>query len=327
MGSSQKTGAGYETPPGAARAAKPSRVRSYLELCRVYLAPTAIADSFAGFSLAYGLLEPEAPPTRLLLVAGASVLLYVTGMVTNDIFDVEKDRKRDPDRPLACGQVSRFAAVLLAVTFCAGAAGLAIAAGAWLPAVAVLGLSFAYNAGGKLVPVVGNLLMGGCRAGNLLLGAVAAVGHQAFATGPVLLASLMLGLFVAVVTAVSLLEDGRPRKAALVGLCGSPLLLPVSLPLLAHEPPSVVAWVAWIVLATQLVLALAATFRPSPGVPPATVFVRRALGTIPTVDAALLVTFSTSVTAVVVPLLGLYAIGFFAWWYKRRWLQSGGSET
>lgn len=310
-----------------ARNVKPSSVRAYLELCRIYLAPTAVADSLAGFSLASTLLEPETHPTILLLIAGTSVLLYAAGMVTNDIFDIEKDRERDPSKPLVCGSVSRVAAVLFALALCAGAGGLAAASGALLPAGIVLGLSIAYNAGAKRVPVIGNLLMGGCRSGNFLLGAVAAVGAEAFASGPVLLASLLLGLFIATVTAVSLLEDVPSRKLALVVLCGSTLILPAVLPLLAHDSRSILAWIAWIVLAAQLLLSIVATWRRAPGVPPAAIFVRRSLGAIPAVDAALLLTFAPSIPSVIIPSLGLYGIGILAWWCKRRWLQSGGSET
>jgi 4-hydroxybenzoate polyprenyltransferase len=309
-----------------ARNANPSSVRAYLELCRIYLAPTAIADSLAGFALASALLEPATHPTTLLLIAGTSVLLYAAGMVTNDIFDVEKDRERDPSRPLVCGSVSRVAAVLFALALCAGAGGLAAAAGALLPASIVLALSIAYNAGAKRVPVIGNLVMGGCRSGNFLLGAVAG-GIEMFAIGPVLLASLLLGLFIATVTAVSLLEDAPSRKLALVALCGSTLILPAALPLLAHDSRSILAWIAWIALAVQLLVAIVATLRRAPGVPPAAIFVRRALGAIPTVDAALLLTFAPTITGVVIPVLGLYCIGILAWWCKRRWLQSGGSET
>ena len=66
-------------------------MRPYLELCRIYLVPTALADSFAGFALAAVVLQEDEDPLPALLVAVMSVCLYSAGMVSNDLFDLEKD--------------------------------------------------------------------------------------------------------------------------------------------------------------------------------------------------------------------------------------------
>lgn len=305
-------------------------MRAYLELCRVYLAPTAIADSFAGFALVDALLRPDTHPTVLFAIAGTSVLLYATGMVTNDIFDLDKDRAAAPARPLASGRVGLLPAAALAIALAAAGVGLAALSGAVIPAAGVLVLALAYNAGGKRLGLAGSLLMGGCRAGNLLIGATAAGGLATWTEWRVALAALLLGLFIALVTSVSLLEDRGPRKRPLLLLAGSVLALPAVL--IGLNAPSVACWLASAALAFQLRAALVAALHPPTGVPPAAVFVRRALGAIPSADAAILLALARSPDdprqlRVVIPVVFLYLLGVFAWWCKRRWLQSGGPET
>ena len=97
-------------------------MRPYLELCRIYLGPTALADSFAGFALAAVLLQKDEDPLPALLVAVISLCLYSAGMVSNDLFDLEKDRKGAPGKPLPSGAVSAAQAGWLA----GGLAGLAL---------------------------------------------------------------------------------------------------------------------------------------------------------------------------------------------------------
>src|SRR5436305_949255 len=49
----------------------------------------------------------------LLCLLAASTLLYWSGMIWNDYFDLDEDRRERPSRPLACGLVSVRTAVLL----------------------------------------------------------------------------------------------------------------------------------------------------------------------------------------------------------------------
>ena len=68
-------------------------MRPYLELCRIYLVPTALADSFAGFALAAAVFNKSEDPLPALVVAVISACLYSSGMAGNDLFDLEKDRQ------------------------------------------------------------------------------------------------------------------------------------------------------------------------------------------------------------------------------------------
>ena len=87
-------------------------VRAYAELVRIYLTPTAPADSWTGFFLAFALRSGAVALDRRtgILLAGLAVMsiaAYWVGMITNDLFDRAKDRDSFPSRPLASGTISR----------------------------------------------------------------------------------------------------------------------------------------------------------------------------------------------------------------------------
>src|SRR5438552_18869237 len=84
----------------------------YAQLVRLPNTFTAMADIFLG-ALATGLLVPRWYVFVCLLAA--STLLYWSGMIWNDYFDLEQDRKERPSRPLACGVVSLRTALMLSI--------------------------------------------------------------------------------------------------------------------------------------------------------------------------------------------------------------------
>src|SRR6476660_3397733 len=79
-----------------------SRVRAYLELIRAPAVFTALADVMLGFFFAYRptLFDPQLPPTPpwalLVILLGASALLYTAGMALNDFFDAQVDARERP---------------------------------------------------------------------------------------------------------------------------------------------------------------------------------------------------------------------------------------
>lgn len=151
----------------------------YLRLFRIPNVFTAIADIAMGFLLVRG--SPD-PVVVFVLLAGASALIYTAGMVLNDVFDIDIDRRERPERPLPAGRISLPSARLIGMGMLAGGVLLACLAGffctvpgvlTWRPAVVALGLVSAvllYDAWLKRTPL-GPLGMASCRFLNVLLGA------------------------------------------------------------------------------------------------------------------------------------------------------------
>jgi hypothetical protein len=138
----------------------PSVWRAWLQMARVSNTPTTVSNTVAGAVL----VSTAAPVGTVAAVAAAIALFYTAGMILNDVFDEEVDRRERPDRPLPSGVVSRQAALLaVIVLFVAGE--LLLALEGWRPVVAGLGLIGlivlydAWHKGNALSP----LLMAACR--------------------------------------------------------------------------------------------------------------------------------------------------------------------
>jgi 4-hydroxybenzoate polyprenyltransferase len=87
-----------------------SRILAYLQLMRLPNVFTAMAD----ICLSFGFTDQDFSRRcgwALLLVS--SSCLYTAGMVLNDVFDVEQDRRERPHRPIPSGRISRMAAIIL----------------------------------------------------------------------------------------------------------------------------------------------------------------------------------------------------------------------
>lgn len=168
---------------------KTSQLLAYLRLFRLPNVFTAIADVTMGFLFVRGTLENW--PVLLCLLSG-SALLYTSGMVLNDVYDLEQDRRERPDRPLPAGQISAGWATWLGFELLVTGMLLALVAGLlygepyiaarWRSGVVAAALALCivlYDAVLKRT-VAGPLVMGACRLLNVLLGMSAAQ----FATGP-----------------------------------------------------------------------------------------------------------------------------------------------
>jgi hypothetical protein len=142
-------------------ARRASTWRAWLELARVSNTPTTVSNTVAGAVLA----DAAAPAGPVAVVAVAVALFYTAGMILNDVFDLEIDRRARPERPLPSGRVS-LPAAMTAVVFLFVAGELLLLLEGWEPALAGLGLIGlivlydAWHKGNPLSPV----LMGACRA-------------------------------------------------------------------------------------------------------------------------------------------------------------------
>lgn len=156
-----------------------SQLWAWAQLVRLPNVFTVLADVSAAFLLVH---HGPTPVIRFILVALAGVALYWAGMILNDVFDVEQDRKQRPQRPIPAGLISLRQArvagwlLLLAGIGIATTSGRIPADGApttWLPAMVATALAImiiAYDGPLKKTPLA-PAAMGSCRVLSFLLGA------------------------------------------------------------------------------------------------------------------------------------------------------------
>ena len=144
--------------------------RAFLELIRLPAVFSAPADVLG--AMAFVLFLGSAPTfSTVFMLASVSLLLYMSGMITNDIFDVEVDRIERPSRPLPSGRISLSSAWRIAVTMqvCALAVASLVSLESGACALAVCLLTYLYNGVTKST-AFGPFAMGLCRGGNFCLG-------------------------------------------------------------------------------------------------------------------------------------------------------------
>src|SRR5262249_22754558 len=133
---------------------------------------TALADVGLGWLCAVATGTPWSRWPALLALLVASASLYSAGMVWNDFFDIEQDRRERPFRPLPSGRVCRRDAAALAAgllaAFLSGIAEPAATSALPIPLVLVVAILL-YDAWLKRT-WAGPLAMGACRFLNILLG-------------------------------------------------------------------------------------------------------------------------------------------------------------
>ncbi|MFF8014910.1 SCO3242 family prenyltransferase [Streptomyces sp. NPDC007929] len=193
------------------------RGRAWTELLRLPALFSVPGDALAG-TAATG----ATPNTRTLLAIASSLCLYEAGMALNDWADRDVDAVERPHRPLPSGRI-RPAAALTAACALTGA-GLALAAGAGRPALAVAAplaaTVWAYDLGLKHTPA-GPVAMGTARGLDLLLGAAATSGD----IRPALPSGALLGTHTLAVTTVSRQEaQGGSPVPPLAALATTALL-------------------------------------------------------------------------------------------------------
>ena len=197
-----------------------SKLLSYLRLMRFANVFTAIADIAMGYLVATQSFKPWPVFACLCL---ASSLMYLAGMILNDLYDVEVDRVERPQRPLPSGAISLSTARWMGYGFLFGGCALGGLAG-WLhhsvfaAADGEVGLMWRSGAFSLLLAIcvvtydrflkktpLGPVAMGACRFFNVLLGMSMAgeVGGPAWAfylTPPFFVIAGGIGVYIAGVT-------------------------------------------------------------------------------------------------------------------------------
>lgn len=164
-------------PPSVASSTLATRLFGWVRLLRLSNAPTALADVWAGYAVVSGDLSPT---PALVLASLASLGFYHGGMALNDACDADRDATQGRGRPIAQALISRRAASELAALLLVGglfaACQTELFGHAWTEPFAFLLFAAVvlYNQPAVKASAAGPVVMGGCRACNLLLGAGAA---------------------------------------------------------------------------------------------------------------------------------------------------------
>jgi 4-hydroxybenzoate polyprenyltransferase len=208
-------------------------LRAYAQLVRLPNLPTALADICLGALASYALPQHALAFASLLLT---SACLYSAGMVWNDYFDQEQDRRERPFRPLPSGRISPRQAVQLGVALLVAGILFSLPAGrtSVFLAICLAATILAYD--GWLKPTgAGPLVMGACRFLNVLLG-ISACGSLLWPRGTHL--ALIVGLYIVGVTWFARTEARLSNQNALRGAAAvilASLLLALPLPSLLPE--------------------------------------------------------------------------------------------
>jgi 4-hydroxybenzoate polyprenyltransferase len=260
-------------------------VIDWLKLLRLPNVFTAVADVMMGFLVTHGDLQAA---WQISLLVAASCLLYLSGMVLNDVFDAEVDAREQPLRPIPSGRVSLSAAK--AVGWAMLASGVLVA---WFlsfvvrdarpGAIATLLAICVVSYDGVLKQTfVGPVVMGACRSLNVLLGMSLAFFGKPTADGELLISrpwhlgewliAAGIGIYIVGVTLFAR-TDARTssRGQLIVGLAillvGMGLLAAV--PSLSQFPSLIVRQDGWYLLWLLLALITArrcvlAIMQPTP---------------------------------------------------------------
>jgi 4-hydroxybenzoate polyprenyltransferase len=193
-------------------------LRQYLLLVRLPNVFTAPPDIAAGY---FATVAPAAADgIHLAALMVSSGLLYIAGIVLNDYFDIEIDRKERPFRPLPSGSISKNSAIAIALSAFAAANIVSLAVGptSLVTSLSLTTMIIAYDYRLKHT-VAGPFAMGGSRFLNVLLGASPAIsaawlaGHAAPLTTAIF-AAASLFVYVVAITLLSKreVEGEKPSR-------------------------------------------------------------------------------------------------------------------
>lgn len=92
-------------------------IKDYLALVRLPNLFTLPSNILVGMATVSSLAFTLTSFTQFLLLVTISVLLYCVGIVLNDLYDFDIDKKERPNRPLPSGKISRRSAIVLVAIF------------------------------------------------------------------------------------------------------------------------------------------------------------------------------------------------------------------
>ena len=197
---------------------------AWLRLLRLPTVFTAVSNILCGYfvssstrSLPVLISQPE-----LWLLLMASVGLYLGGMVLNDVFDTELDRKERPERPIPSGQISKQSAAVAGSTLmivgviCALGAGIVSSTGyTAVQTAAILAAAVVLYDSVLKSTVAGPVGMAGCRFLNVMLGAACSGTFAEVWSGPQFDIAVALFVYILGVTWFARNEAGGASRGGL----------------------------------------------------------------------------------------------------------------
>jgi 4-hydroxybenzoate polyprenyltransferase len=187
------------------------RLKEYLLLIRLPNVFTAPSNILTGYFAAVTVAEANSVHLTALMVS--SGLLYIGGIVLNDYFDVEIDKRERPFRPLPSGNISKRHALAIAIVAMLIANTIALVLGPISFAVSLL-LTFAIIVYDYRLKhgLSGPFAMGSARFLNVILGASPVLlylnSHSYAIVGT---AAASLFLYIVAITLLSKKETGNER--------------------------------------------------------------------------------------------------------------------
>ncbi|MFL6523333.1 MAG: UbiA family prenyltransferase [Nitrososphaera sp.] len=187
------------------------RLKEYLLLIRLPNVFTTPSNILAGYFAA--ITVAQADGLELISLMASSSSLYVAGIVLNDYFDIEIDRKERPFRPLPSGNISKRHALAIGIVAILAAniiaAMISLISLAVTVAISLTIIAYDYR---LKQSVCGPFAMSGARFLNVILGASPALLYlNSHSYGILAVASTSLFVFVISITILSRKEVSNER--------------------------------------------------------------------------------------------------------------------
>jgi 4-hydroxybenzoate polyprenyltransferase len=239
-----------------------SNLKSWLVLTRCSNLPTVWSNVISGWLLGMAaviqnptVVVPSALSGTLFIILLGISLLYVAGMILNDVFDYEWDCKNRPERPLPSGFISRSKAKWVGIIILLlGLALSAFSAGrffklTFLLTIFILWYDVAHK-GNPLAPVV----MGVCRALLPIIGFMVATRHGIYELpSTVYVHAAVLGIYTYALTWVAKYELTPAKNSYWI----ERLLFLIPLPLIVYgnytywSLGALIFYVLWIIFSNR----------------------------------------------------------------------------
>ncbi|HEU5220796.1 MAG TPA: UbiA family prenyltransferase [Candidatus Nitrosotalea sp.] len=145
--------------------------KKYLQLARLPNAFTSPTNVVAGYLAVTPISELNY--VNLGILMASSMLFYVSGVIFNDYFDIEVDRKERPSRPLPSGAISKKTTIQIAIVLMASAITLAffVSWSSFVISLFLASMIIGYDYRLKNNKIFSPITMGGTRFLNIIMGA------------------------------------------------------------------------------------------------------------------------------------------------------------